>query len=447
MNTPRRATFNLRLWFGLASFLVIGAMGLVLAVSVGRFITDRMLHREAVVTQEFLESVITAENSAAHLFNGSGADDNPYLASFIQHVRRMPDVLRANLYGPDRGMVWSTDTALIGQRFDRNPELEEAFEDRLVTEVGSLSSDSKDEHVALDATGGVFIEVYIPIRHDNRVMGVVELYKVPTALDAMLREARLIIYLSVAAGTVVVFLTLFWIVRRGALLIEGQQDQLGRMEALAALGQMASAIAHNLRNPLAGIRSTAELLKLEQDGVADAASDIIGEVDRMDAYVRELLDYARQPAPAAAVVDARQAIEALLERFAPRLERAAIRLRRQDTAGPNVRVQADSALLIQAMTSIVANAIEAMRDGGTLTLRLGADDRQVTVGFDDTGPGIAPDLLQRISEPFFTTKTRGLGLGLALTRRIVERFGGSLEIGRAPEGGARVEMRLPRAAA
>jgi two-component system sensor histidine kinase HydH len=171
----------------------------------------------------------------------------------------------------DRRIVWSTDQALIGQRFDNNPELEQALAGNLVSEVGWLDGNDKPEHIALAAgTGGRFIEAYMPMRRGVAVIGVVELYKVPTALDAAISRGKRIIEISAALGGLALFATLYWIVRRGALLIHRQQAELGRMEALAAVGQMASAIAHSLRNPLAGIRSSAELLRLEHPNPAGA---------------------------------------------------------------------------------------------------------------------------------------------------------------------------------
>jgi two-component system sensor histidine kinase HydH len=164
------------------------------------FVSDRMLRREAEVTREFLESIIRAEESDV-LFERGGVERNPQLASFAHHIRNMPDVLRANIYGPDRTILWSTDAAITGRRFDGNPELEGAFAGELETEIGRISADMKQEHEALQAgAGGLFIEAYIPIRSGNRVAGVVELYKVPNALDAMLRDGQRIIWASTAVG-------------------------------------------------------------------------------------------------------------------------------------------------------------------------------------------------------------------------------------------------------
>lgn len=440
--------FNLRLWFGVVAFTVIAAMGGVFGTVLTNFINDSMLHREAVVTRDFLESILWAEESGKAVFSGTMVETNPQLASFVQHIRTMPDVLRGNVYTHDGFIVWSTDESIIGRRFRDNHELDAAFAGALVTEIGTISADSKSEHVNLPVgTRTMFVEAYMPLRgRAGNILGVVEIYKVPTALNTTIHEGRVMIWSGVTAGLLLLFLTLFWIVDRGARLIHRQQDQLGQMVALAALGQMASAIAHSLRNPLAGIRGSAELLRLEPDDVAQSADDIIGQVDRLDMYVKELLDYARSDGHVCQEVDPRDVVQGTLSRLRPLLERASIAVAvRDDRDGPSL-VMADPQLLSQAVGNVITNAVEAMEQGGGLAVVLARTGRFISVTVTDSGPGIPSDVRARVTDAFFTTKTRGLGLGLALTRQILERFGGHLEIPPPPaSGGTSIRLTLPMA--
>ncbi len=441
---PGPVPFNQRLWFGVTGFLVIAILGFGLALLLSRFVSDRMLHREAEVTREFLESVLRAEESAGALFDGGTIGVNPQLASFVGHIRAMPDMLRANVYARDLHILWSTDGQLIGQRFEQNDELEAALRGELVTEVGELSEDRKAEHANLGAgPRGLFIEAYIPIRHAGRVVGVVELYKMPNALEQMLRDARHVMWASAAGAALVLFLALFWVVHRGARVIELQQSELGRMQALAAVGQMAGAIAHSLRNPMAGIRSSAELMRMEQPDGSTLPDDIIAQIDRMDVHVRELLDYARSDAPRVQPLDLAAVVAEVVGRLDPELARAGIRVAVEDCRARPGALPLDPRLLAQAVETIVTNAIEAMPQGGSLAVRLEDRGQGVGVSFTDSGPGIPAELLARVSEPFFTTKTRGLGLGLSIARRIVERFGGRLEITSLRGQGTTVRMELP----
>ncbi|WP_439813592.1 sensor histidine kinase [Zavarzinia sp. CC-PAN008] len=441
-----RSTFNLRLWFGISAAAVIIVMASGFALLMSHFLSTRMLEREAAMTRQALESVLKVEGTTARAFANT-IETNPALASFVAHIEGMPDLIRVNLYDPQRRIVWSTDRQLIGRTFADNPELDEALAGEVLTEVGSASDDDKEEHEALAvADDALFIEAYIPMR-DTAVQGVVELYAVPTALTATIRDGQRMILGGSAAAAFVLFLTLFGIVDRGARVIQGQQAELSRMEALAAVGEMASAVAHSLRNPLAGIRSSAELLAHEGEEQRDTAQDITREVDRMDRYVRELLDYSRLESGTVQLVDPAELVRDILLRHVETLCHAgmATSVRDERTAAGTVAV--DPVLMGQALGNIVVNAVEAMGTDGRLTVTLRDWEQGFEIGFADTGPGFPASILARVSEPFLTTKPRGLGLGLALARRIVERAGGHFIVANGTPQGAVVQVRLPRGGA
>jgi len=244
MGIMDRTRFNLRVWFAVTGFTVIALLTAAFAMAMNSFLTTTMLDREVAVTQEFLQSILATEGYGERGFTNPSVSQDETFTELADHIRSMPEVLRANLYNADGHIVWSTDRALIGQRFENNPELDEAMEGRLVSEVGRLDGNQKPEHVALAAgVTGHFIEAYMPMWRGTKVIGVVELYKVPTALEVGIARGHRIIEASAAVAGLVLFGTLYWIVRRGAQQIQRQQTELGRMEGLAAVGQMASAIA------------------------------------------------------------------------------------------------------------------------------------------------------------------------------------------------------------
>jgi two-component system sensor histidine kinase HydH len=443
-----RRPFNIRLWFALGGLGTIGLIAVLSAFWISHFLTNTLLEREAEVSQEFLESL--AFTHGDQVFSGS---NQPGLLEFARQITSMPGVIRVNIHSPDHVVLWSSESQLTGQRFEGNPELDEALEGKRVTEISRLEeADLKAEHVALAAASdGYFIEAYIPIRargEKQAVLAVVEFYTVPTALEATIREGRKVIWWSALLGGLILYLGLYWIVDRSALLIERQQHDLARMEAFAAIGQMASAVAHSLRNPMSAIRSTAELWKSEQaPDDTHVTGDIIREIDRMDGYVRDLLAYTRSEKYQLQTIDPVEAIHGSLRKLEPALKRNNIETQIQDKRREPRRVLGDQALLSQALTSILTNSVEAMSKGGTLEVDIfeAPSTAYVCIHVKDTGKGIPPHLLSRITESYFTTKSRGLGIGLTLAKGIIERFSGKLDIKSQLGSGTTVAISLKAA--
>jgi two-component system sensor histidine kinase HydH len=444
-------TFNLRLWFAAGSFGTIAAICLLSAFWVANFLTRSLLERESEVSQEFLESIVTVDGPA--IFREDGSEPmapNPLLLDFSRHIISMPGMLRVNIHAPSHRVLWSTEQQIIGNIFEVNDELDNAFRGARVTEIGSLPDNSKPEHVALGQSGH-FIEAYIPIRADGGrgpVLGVVEFYKLPLALDATIQSGRRAVWIGATFAAIVLFLTLYWIVQRGARLIERQQQHMMHLEAFAAIGQMASAVAHSLRNPMSAIRSSAELWRSQQpQEKREVADEVIREVDRMDGYVRDLLSYARAEPYHLQPVAPLKVIEAVVGKQQPAIARNRIDV--ETRAGDNTRtkVMADEMLLEQALTSVVTNAIEAMPDGGKLSVSIapGSEKGKVRIAIADTGRGIPAELLERVTESYFTTKARGLGLGLVLAKNIIERFQGKLDIASTRGAGTTVCIDLKSA--
>jgi two-component system sensor histidine kinase HydH len=338
---------------------------------------------------------------------------------------------------------------MIGKSFPDNDELADALAGKRITEINSIEH-HKSEYVGF-GENGLFIEAYLPMRTaypERKVAGVVEFYKFPTELNATIEGARRLIWLTGLVAALVVYVTLYWIVQRGAKVIESQQRQLGNMQSAALIGELASAVAHSLRNPMAGIRSSAELwraeLAPENRGIAD---DVIHEVDKMNEYVRDLLDYAHSDTARRRVIDPAQALQVVLNRRAGALRRNKIMVRTQDQRHGEAQVSVDPVMFEHALTSIINNAIEAMPDGGKLDVSIYAatSSGDLVIEIADAGPGIPAELIGQVTESWFTTKSKGLGLGLALARNMIERWGGKLTIGSAPGSGTVVSIVLQKA--
>jgi two-component system sensor histidine kinase HydH len=354
-------------------------------------------------------------------------------------------VLRANVYTPEHTVLWSTDAALIGRRFAANEELDEALRGELAYESGRMS---KEEHKAASrgsGTSGFFVEIYVPI-HDpggGHVVGVVELYKTPDALYDAIRDAEQTIAIGAALGGLLLYLVLIGIVRQADAIMRDQQRRLVEGERLAIVGEMASAVAHSIRNPLSSIRTSVELaLDRDPGRFQEPATDIMAEVDKIEAWIRELLAFTRPGSIRREAVDVNQVVRATLESVDTQLQRKHVETATA-LAEPGPSAMADVSLLQQVLQSIVTNALDALPEGGKLEVKTSSGDGRVSIVVQDHGAGIAAEALEQVFKPFFTTKPRGIGLGLPLARRLVERMGGTLDLISRRGEGTRVRIQLP----
>jgi PAS domain S-box-containing protein len=235
-------------------------------------------------------------------------------------------------------------------------------------------------------------------------------------------------------------------VRERTAALRAAQDELVRKERLAVLGQLAGGLAHQIRNPLGAIKNAAYILQTAARRAApdpDAARAIAvihDEVERANRFITDLLDYARVRPPQVGSIDVVDVIErAFQSQEVP--PRVAIARRYADAP----RVAIDAGQVQGALFNLIRNAVEAMPDGGTLTVTTRGDGDAVVVGIADTGAGVPAEVASRLFEPLVTTKPLGLGLGLVTARALVENQGGSITWCAPPDGGTRFDVRLPRA--
>ncbi|MGI5863148.1 MAG: ATP-binding protein [Myxococcales bacterium] len=233
--------------------------------------------------------------------------------------------------------------------------------------------------------------------------------------------------------------------------LEEKQEALVRAERLAAIGRISAQITHEIRNPLTSIGLNTELLEEAIDeGSASGESrqlvKAIGhEVDRLVEITEQYLKFARFPKPVLEPADPNAIIEAVLEFHEEELARAGVRVER--ALAPNCPlVTCDQGQVRQVLVNLLRNSREALLHGGTIRVETRPLVTQVEVTIADDGPGIPPEGLAHIFDPFFSTKDRGTGLGLALTQQIIAEHGGEIrcesELGR----GTRFHIRLRRAA-
>lgn len=229
-------------------------------------------------------------------------------------------------------------------------------------------------------------------------------------------------------------------------------ERLHGLDKLAALGNMAGGIAHELRNPMNAVKGFAGLLRArlpENSKERHWASLIEGGVGEADAILANLLSLARPERLVRETVDGielcRAALEATFTDPVLAARREAWSIEMESSPAPLPPFVGDRLKLRQALRNLLANALEAQPKGGKLRLGIHIAGGEVAFGVDDAGPGLAPEHEGKVLEPFFTTRAEGTGLGLAFARQVAELHGGSIEVhGRGSAfGGARFVLRFP----
>ena len=228
--------------------------------------------------------------------------------------------------------------------------------------------------------------------------------------------------------------------------LERLDQSVRRLDRLAALGALAAEIAHEVRNPLATLQTFLQLLpeRREDPEFLTRYVDVVSsELRRMDRLLDRIVETARPAGDGdAASAELGASLEAVAELLRPRAVARGVSLSLE--AQPALRVPLSEDALRQVLLNLVQNAIDATPPGGAVIARASARGGEVTLRVCDAGPGIPPALRERIFEPFFTTRPeRAGGLGLAITRRIVEESGGAIEVDAAPGGGSEFRVHLP----
>lgn len=224
-------------------------------------------------------------------------------------------------------------------------------------------------------------------------------------------------------------------------------DKIIRMDRLAKVGQLASSIAHEIRNPLAGISANVQVLS-ELMGNEKRYSEffdiILEEINRVEKIIKDLLDYSKHTKPSLIPTQLQNIFNYIKTFLSAQLDKQRIKLKFENCENlPNIL--ADHGQLIQIFLNCMMNASQAMPNGGEIliTAQSNEDLKELNVFIKDSGVGIKPEFLDKIFEPFFTTRAKGLGLGLSVTKKIIEDHGGKIEINSAENQGTTVILSFP----
>jgi two-component system, NtrC family, sensor histidine kinase HydH len=224
------------------------------------------------------------------------------------------------------------------------------------------------------------------------------------------------------------------------------EEQLRSAGRLGAIGELAAGMAHELRNPLGGIQGAAEILSrtgTSAESRAEFAQVLLRETARLERVITDFLNYARPKAPGSGPVSVDESVATVLRLLEAPLRKQKIVV--QGAQGPLGAVRLEEGQLKQVLLNLILNAVQAMPEGGVLTLRSRRAEDLLVVSIQDTGRGIPEEIRKSFLEPFVTARPGGTGLGLSICVRILEGAGGRLELAATGDTGTTFELFLPAA--
>jgi signal transduction histidine kinase len=460
--------FRLAKRLSISSLIVILASTLVLSSFISQRAKSILLHKSEqyamlvaenlnhqVFFQFTLPTLIT--DGEIRLSRGSQYDR---LDRVVQNTIHSFSIRRVNIYDPEQILTYSTDREKVGTK----GSIGELFQRALKEESVSHLVGEGRTFLGFDWDGGAReLKTYLPMGEERplswkrgKTLGVFEIVQDVSRDYEIIRRFQFIVVASFLVFVGILFATIFLIATRaeGAITTRAEErkrleEKLHQAERLAALGEMVAGVSHEIRNPLGIIRSTAELLsgRLDNDRHKRLSSIIVEEATRLNDILTEFLDFARPKDLRVSPCKLEEILERNIKVMEAELHKRAITIQREYAAGGYI-LEADHDLLYRAFVNLLANAIQAMPEGGALHFRTDLlnskpNPPQIELRIRDTGHGIPEDLRKKIFNPFFTTREKGTGLGLAIVQSIIDSHNGDIELESRENEGTTVIIRLP----
>jgi signal transduction histidine kinase len=362
-----------------------------------------------------------------------------------------------NIYGMNDLIAYSFSKDLVGSKNLGGTSYMRAVEG---TSNSTLIQNGNFWEILFGFPKEIRIITFAPLRAEKPlsrisgpVLGVVEIVQDLSDDYKAIFRFQVLAIITITIVMAILLLILIFVVKRGESIIERRaqerlklKEQLSRAKHLSTLGEMVASISHEIRNPLGIISSSAELLKKKMDkcDTLTAIPDIIvEESSRLNHIITDFLNFARPREPNMVPCRITDVIEKNLTFLEPQLDEKGYVIQTH-MANDLPEISADPEMLYQAFLNILINAMQAMPNGGKLNIRIESSPPYVWIIFEDQGCGISPEMMDKIWDPFFTTKEKGTGLGLGIVKNIIEYHEGDIRIENHPAGGARVSIKLPQ---
>ncbi len=456
--------FRLVKYFAFAGLIVIFLVTIILTVLNTHWVKSMQRKKsedyarvliENLNHQVFLQFVIPVVMMSGKI-QLSKREQFERMDSVVRSTMHSFDVETVNIYSMDNQISYSFDQEMIGRENYGGTGYMQArngkWNSRLVQRGNFLQ-------ILIGSPKEIKLITFAPLRQESkvgqisgRVLGVVEIVQDLSEDYKTIFKIQILVIITCTVLMGALFVVLVFVVKRGESIIQRRamerlrlKERLARAEKLSSLGEMAAGISHEIRNPLGIIRSSAELLKKKAakvDPTNTIPDIIVEESSRLNSIITDFINYAKPRNPNIAPCRVEEVIEKNITFLEAQMNKQGYIIeKRYQNSLP--QIMADSNMLYQSFLNILINAMQAMPNGGRILVELSSNDHLLTVHFDDEGKGIPPENLEKIWDPFFTTKDMGTGLGLGIVKNIIESHGGSIQIVNRPVRGARVTIELP----
>ena len=385
-----------------------------------------------------------------------------------EQYERMDSVVRStlhsfkvdlvNIYGMKDIVAYSYSKDLIGMENLGGVSYQKAIDGQASSKLIQKGSFWE---LILGSPKEIKIVTFAPLRAEKPlspvsgpVLGVVEIVQDLSNDYKNIFRFQVLTLITVSGVMLILFLIMIIVVKRGEGIIQRRaqerlklKEQLSRAKHLSSLGEMVAGVSHEIRNPLGIISSSAELLKkrMPAGDTSNRLPDIIiEESNRLNNIITDFLNFAKPKEPNLFPCRIEEIIAKNIQFLTSQMESSGYTIHtRCDQDLP--KIQADADMLYQAFLNILINAMQAMPEGGNIDIvvKSGDNGNSIWIAFEDAGDGVQKETLEKVWDPFFTTKDKGTGLGLGIVKNIIEAHDGQIRLDNRPEGGARVSIRIP----
>lgn len=477
-NIRRRPSEGAR-YFNLYRFLSWVSLVLILATSLFLSIIIANQARETLLTKQKEFSLLLAENLNHQIFQRftlptilrfgyitlQNEEQFEQLDTVVRSTIHGQHVIGLRIYDNKQVISYSLDKTVIGRDDLGGVSVQKALEEEkysfeIISDLSPFWSmftfDLKPESVVMRTIYPLRTERSVmPGSRAGQIMGILAIRQdITDDYGTVINFQWLIIITSMVSSLFLFLMLLVFIRMAGQINVQRIEErerlerELHESEKLASMGRMVAGIAHEIRNPLGIIRSSTELLlsrtrSTDEDKETRILEAMHDEVKRLGRTVNDFLDYARPQQPRMERVDICSVLDKALVFLDPELKRRDVSVNKDCPAG--LAVMGDKDLIYRALYNVLSNSVQALDQGGEIGVKASRRRGYITITFTDSGPGFDPASIDKLTDPFYTTKDHGTGLGLAIVGNIVSSHGGELKLSNAEQGGARVDITLPKA--